>query len=122
MDSIWNICYTNEYRYGAVYNQIFKITFEKVKHSFTFYVLIKIKVGKQMNIVIAGVGKLGGYLAKLLVKEKNDVTLIDYNFFGKESLINNEDLNDIEGNALNIDTLKEARSRKRRFINKRYEE
>ena len=57
-----------------------------------------------MNIVIAGVGKLGGYLAKLLVKEKNDVTLIDYNFFGKESLINNEDLNYIEGNALNIDT------------------
>ena len=53
-----------------------------------------------MKIVIAGVGKLGGYLAKLLVNEENEVTVIDFKFTGKESIINNEDLNYIEGNAL----------------------
>ena len=33
-----------------------------------------------MKIIIVGIGKLGEYLAKSLVKDKNDVTLIDLSF------------------------------------------
>lgn len=61
-----------------------------------------------MKIVIVGIGKLGEYLAKLLVKENNEITLIDINFVGKESLINNEDVNYIEGNALDSNILIES--------------
>lgn len=61
-----------------------------------------------MKIVIVGVGKLGDYLARSLVKENNEVTLIDLNFLGKESLINNEDVNYIEGNGLDSNILIEA--------------
>lgn len=61
-----------------------------------------------MKIVIVGIGKLGEYLAKLLVKENNEITLIDVNFIGKESLINNEDVNYIEGNALDSNILIES--------------
>ena len=42
-----------------------------------------------MKIVIVGIGKLGDYLTKLLVKEDNEVTIIDRDFTGKEELINN---------------------------------
>ena len=61
-----------------------------------------------MKIVIVGIGKLGEYLTKLLAKENNEITLIDINFSGKESLINNEDVNYVEGNALNSNILIEA--------------
>ena len=52
-----------------------------------------------MKIVIVGIGKLGEYLTKLLAKENNEITLID---------INNEDVNYVEGNALNSNILIEA--------------
>lgn len=61
-----------------------------------------------MKIVIVGIGKLGEYLARSLVNENNEVTLIDLNFAGKESLINNEEVNYIEGNALDSNILVEA--------------
>ncbi len=61
-----------------------------------------------MKIIIVGVGKLGEYLARLLVNEKHEVTLIDLKFNGKESLINNEDVNYIEGNGLDSNILIEA--------------
>lgn len=61
-----------------------------------------------MKIVVAGIGKLGEYLAKMLVKENNEVTVIDLNFTGKEELINNEDVNYIEANALDSQSLIEA--------------
>lgn len=61
-----------------------------------------------MKIIIAGIGKLGEYLAKSLVKDENEVTLIDINFNDKETLINNEDLNYICGNALDYTILEEA--------------
>lgn len=61
-----------------------------------------------MKIVIVGIGKLGKYLTNLLVKEDNEITLVDINFFGKESLINNEDVNYVEGNALDSNILIEA--------------
>ncbi len=61
-----------------------------------------------MKIIVVGIGKLGDYLAKTLVKEKHDVTVIDINFENHEELINNEDLNYVEGNALNTNVLIEA--------------
>ena len=61
-----------------------------------------------MKIIIVGIGKLGEYLAKSLVKDKNDVTLIDLSFKRVQDVINNEDLNYIMGSGLNIDNLIEA--------------
>ena len=61
-----------------------------------------------MRIIVVGIGKLGDYLSKILVKEKHDVTVIDTNFINHEELINNEDLNYIEGNALDSNVLVEA--------------
>lgn len=61
-----------------------------------------------MKIIIVGIGKLGDYLARSLVKEDNEVTVIDFNFLGKESLINNEEVNYIEGNGLDSNILVEA--------------
>lgn len=61
-----------------------------------------------MKIIIVGIGKLGEYLTKLLVKEKHEVTLIDLKFNGKESLINNEDVNYIQGNGLDSNILIES--------------
>lgn len=61
-----------------------------------------------MRIIVVGIGKLGSYLAKTLVKERHDVTVIDVNFINHEDLINNEDLNYIEGNALDPSILIEA--------------
>lgn len=61
-----------------------------------------------MKIIIAGIGKLGEYLARILVKENHEVTVLDHSFLAKESLINNEDVNYIEGNALDANVLSEA--------------
>lgn len=61
-----------------------------------------------MKIIIVGVGKLGEYLAKNLVKEGHAVTLIDLNFDTNQDIINNEDLNYINGNGLDANILIEA--------------
>ena len=61
-----------------------------------------------MKIVVVGVGKFGEYLAKALVNENNEVTVVDTDFDGKETLINNEDINYIEGNGLDSNVLIEA--------------
>lgn len=61
-----------------------------------------------MKIIIAGVGKLGEYLTKSLVKDKNDVTLVDVDFTTSRDVINNEDVNYISGNALDSNVLIEA--------------
>ena len=61
-----------------------------------------------MKIIIVGIGKLGEYLAKSLVNDGNEVTLIDIDFKRVNDIINNEDLNYISGNALNATTLHEA--------------
>lgn len=61
-----------------------------------------------MKIIIVGVGKLGEYLAKSLVKDNNEVTLIDTDFSSCQDVINNEDLNYINGNGLDSATLEEA--------------
>ena len=46
-----------------------------------------------MKIIIAGIGKLGEYLTKSLVKDGNDVTIVDLDFSTNKDLINNEDVN-----------------------------
>ena len=61
-----------------------------------------------MKIIIVGVGKLGEYLAKSLVKEKHEVTIIDLDFTMSQDVINNEDLNYINGNGLDANVLLEA--------------
>lgn len=61
-----------------------------------------------MKIIIVGVGKLGEYLAKSLVKDNNEVTLIDTDFSSCQDVINNEDLNYINGNGLDSTILEEA--------------
>ena len=61
-----------------------------------------------MKIIIVGVGKLGEFLAKSLVKGHNEVTLIDKDFYFALDVINNEDLNYICGNGLDPDVLIEA--------------
>ncbi len=61
-----------------------------------------------MKIIIVGIGKLGGYLAKNLVKDDNEITVIDKDFKSSQEVINNEDLNYIVGNGLDSNILIEA--------------
>ena len=61
-----------------------------------------------MRIIIVGIGKLGEYLTKSLVKDGHEITVIDTFFNKHENIINNEDVNYIEGNALDANILKEA--------------
>ena len=61
-----------------------------------------------MKIIIAGIGKLGEYLTKSLVKDGNDVTIVDLDFSTNKDLINNEDVNYVYGNALDANVLIEA--------------
>ena len=61
-----------------------------------------------MKIVIVGIGKLGEYLAKSLVKEGHAVTLVDTDYTTAQDIIHNEDLNYIDGNGLDANILKEA--------------
>ena len=61
-----------------------------------------------MKIIIVGIGKLGEYLTRSLVKDGNDVTIVDLNFSTSKDLINNEDVNYVCGNALDANVLIEA--------------
>lgn len=61
-----------------------------------------------MKIIIVGIGKLGEYLAKSLVKEEHEVTLVDVDFETSMDLINNKDLNYIVGSGLDANILIEA--------------
>jgi trk system potassium uptake protein TrkA len=61
-----------------------------------------------MKIIVVGIGKLGDYLSKSLVRDLNDVTLVDVDFEGSRTLINNEDVNYVTGNGLSADILIEA--------------
>ncbi len=61
-----------------------------------------------MKIIIVGIGKLGEYLAKSLVRDNNEVTLIDKDFTTSQDIINNEDVNYVCGNGLDSNVLLEA--------------
>lgn len=61
-----------------------------------------------MKIVIAGAGSTGYHLAKLLVKENQNITLIDDNPEVLENVSNKLDVMTLNGNATSIDILREA--------------
>ena len=61
-----------------------------------------------MKIMIAGVGKLGQYLAKELASDGNEVTIIDYKPIDNKEVVNNEDVYYVNGNALDSNVLTEA--------------
>ena len=61
-----------------------------------------------MRIVIVGIGKLGEYLTRQLVDLDNEVTIVDKDFSKKADIINNLDVNYIEGNGLDSNVLLEA--------------
>lgn len=61
-----------------------------------------------MKIIIVGIGKLGEYLAKNLVRDGNEVTLVDNDFTTSMGVINNEDVNYILGSGLDANVLIEA--------------
>ena len=64
--------------------------------------------GDIMKIIIVGIGKLGEYLAKNLVRDGNEVTLVDNDFTTSMGVINNEDVNYILGSGLDANVLIEA--------------
>lgn len=61
-----------------------------------------------MNIVILGAGQVGGTLAENLVKEDNDITLVDLNAKRLHSLQHRLDIRTITGSAAHPDVLLEA--------------
>jgi len=61
-----------------------------------------------MRIVIAGVGKLGEYLAKELADDGNEVTIIDDKPIENKEIVNNEEVFYINGNSLDSNILTEA--------------
>ena len=61
-----------------------------------------------MKIIICGIGKLGRHLANTLVKEDHTVTLIDNDPIELQEVVNNLDVNYVEGNALDSEILIEA--------------
>ena len=61
-----------------------------------------------MKIIIVGVGKLGEYLARQLVKDNNEVTLVDTDFTNSRDIIDSIDLQHICGNGLDSNVLIEA--------------
>ena len=61
-----------------------------------------------MKIIIAGVGKLGEYLAKELSSDDNEITIIDDKVFSNKDVVNNEDVFFVNGNSLDSNVLLEA--------------
>lgn len=61
-----------------------------------------------MKIIIVGIGKLGEYLAKNLVRDGNEVTIVDVDFTTSMDVINNEDVNYVHGSGLDANALLEA--------------
>ncbi len=61
-----------------------------------------------MNIIIAGVGKLGEYLAEELSEDGNNVTIVDEKILTNKDIVNNGDIFYINGNALDSNILIEA--------------
>lgn len=61
-----------------------------------------------MKIIIVGIGKLGSYLAKSLVRDNNEVTIIESDILKARKMTESEDLNYVCGSGLDPDTLIEA--------------
>ncbi len=61
-----------------------------------------------MKIIIAGAGKVGSHLAKMLSRERNELTVIDNNSERIAALSASVDVDIIEGKPSSISTLREA--------------
>lgn len=61
-----------------------------------------------MNIIIAGAGAVGTHLAKLLVRERHNITLIDPDSHKLDTLSNNFDIMTVAARPSSIETLREA--------------
>ena len=61
-----------------------------------------------MKIIIAGIGKVGASLARLLCAEGNDVTLIDQDCAVLEAAIEQNDVMSVAGNCVTRNTLAQA--------------
>ena len=61
-----------------------------------------------MKIMIAGVGKLGQYLARELASDGNEVTIVDYKPIDNKEVVNNEEVYYVNGNALDSTVLNDA--------------
>lgn len=61
-----------------------------------------------MKIIICGVGKLGSHLTKTLVKEEYNITLIDNDPVELQDVVNNYDVNYVQGSGLDPEILLEA--------------
>ncbi|MDR2835138.1 MAG: Trk system potassium transporter TrkA [Bacteroidales bacterium] len=62
-----------------------------------------------MNIIIAGAGDVGEFLAKMLIKENHDITIIDVDSNLLAEINSKYDLLSIVGSCYSIETLKEAK-------------
>ena len=61
-----------------------------------------------MKIVVIGHGKIGSKLAQQLVQEGHDIVVIDNDSAALQSVVNNEDLMCVEGNAVDYQVQMEA--------------
>lgn len=61
-----------------------------------------------MNIIIVGSGKVGFFLAEQLVKEKHDITMIDFEDEALDKAYDTLDIMTIKGNGVSPATLTEA--------------
>ena len=61
-----------------------------------------------MNIIIAGTGKVGGALTRLLSSEGYDLTVIDLHADVLESIVEKHDVISVEGNCAQMSVLKAA--------------
>ena len=61
-----------------------------------------------MNIIVAGDGKVGATLVRLLSAEGHDLTLIDVNQSALESIVEQHDVMAVRGNCASMDVLQEA--------------
>jgi len=62
-----------------------------------------------MNIIIAGMGKIGATIVTSLANEGHDITAIDVNSAVVEDIANTNDIIGVRGSCTDSDTLKDAR-------------
>ena len=65
-----------------------------------------------MNVIIAGAGEVGTYIAERVADEAHDVTVIEADVAKAEELSNTLDVNVICGSASSVKVLKKARVEK----------
>ncbi|HBA33514.1 MAG TPA: Trk system potassium transport protein TrkA, partial [Gammaproteobacteria bacterium] len=61
-----------------------------------------------MKIIVLGAGQVGMTVARTLVREKNDVTIVDTDSYLLQEISGRLDLRTVQGNAAHPDILKQA--------------